>query len=46
VSASFDVSKVEETDLLERRLADRELVEGAVKVSLRPFQILTLRLSR
>ncbi len=46
LTASFDVSKVEETDLLERRLADRELVDRTVNLSLRPFQILTLRLSR
>ncbi|MET9021369.1 glycoside hydrolase family 38 C-terminal domain-containing protein [Actinopolymorpha sp. NPDC004070] len=46
VSTSFGAASVTETDLLERPLADREVVDGAVEVTLRPFQILTLRFAR
>jgi alpha-mannosidase len=47
LTAGFAVSAVEEVDLLERRLAGRDLDNGgAVSFGLRPFQILTLRLKR
>ncbi|WP_181766864.1 alpha-mannosidase [Streptomyces albidus (ex Kaewkla and Franco 2022)] len=50
LSTGTPVTSVTETDLLERPLADapaRQLSEdGSVEVSLRPFQILTLRLGR
>ncbi|MDJ1130910.1 alpha-mannosidase [Streptomyces iconiensis] len=48
LSASFPVASVAETDLLERPLpGTHHHVEGAgVRVWLRPFQILTLRLGR
>jgi alpha-mannosidase len=46
LTPSFAVTAVQETDLLERRLADRALENGAVTFELRPFQVLTLRLSR
>jgi alpha-mannosidase len=44
LTAGFAVSAVEEADLLERRLARRDLDGNAVSLELRPFQILTLRL--
>nr|WP_042185194.1 glycoside hydrolase family 38 C-terminal domain-containing protein [Kibdelosporangium sp. MJ126-NF4]CEL16605.1 Alpha-mannosidase [Kibdelosporangium sp. MJ126-NF4]CTQ89044.1 Alpha-mannosidase (EC 3.2.1.24) [Kibdelosporangium sp. MJ126-NF4] len=43
---SFPVSSAKVTDLLERPLADAETTAAGIPVSLRPFQILTLRLSR
>ena len=54
LTPSFAVDSVEETDLLERPLPDREHREcavtvaeaGEVDLALRPFQILTLRLKR
>ncbi|MGH3313920.1 MAG: alpha-mannosidase, partial [Streptomyces sp.] len=50
LSPGLPVTSVTETDLLERPLADAEAREvaadGSVEVALRPFQILTLRLSR
>jgi alpha-mannosidase len=46
LTAGFDVASVTEVDLLERRLADRELKDGGVSFELRPFQIVTLRLKR
>jgi alpha-mannosidase len=46
LTPGFDVTAVEEVDLLERRLADRDLRDGGVALDLRPFQILTLRLKR
>ncbi|NUR02149.1 MAG: alpha-mannosidase, partial [Streptomyces sp.] len=42
----FPLAGAQVTDLLERPLEDAEVVEGAVPVTLRPFQILTLRLRR
>ncbi len=46
LTASFGLAAAEESDLLERRLADREVEDGGVAVALRPFQVLTLRLKR
>ncbi|MFC0624487.1 alpha-mannosidase [Kribbella deserti] len=46
LTAGFEVAAVTEVDLLERQLADRDLVDGGVSFELRPFQILTLRLKR
>ncbi|MCH6162994.1 alpha-mannosidase [Streptomyces marispadix] len=50
VTAGTPVTSVSETDLLERPLEDapaRELsADGSVSVTLRPFQILTLRFAR
>ena len=46
LTPSFTATAVQETDLLERRLADRTLENGVVTFELRPFQVLTLRLSR
>jgi alpha-mannosidase len=46
VTPSFAAAGVQETDLLERHLADRALENGAVSVELRPFQVLTLRFNR
>ena len=46
LSADFEIAEANETDLLERPLARRDSTEGAIAVSLRPFQILTLRLKR
>jgi alpha-mannosidase len=43
---SFVVTGAEVTDLLERRLDTAEVTAGGVPVSLRPFQVLTLRLRR
>jgi alpha-mannosidase len=45
VSAAFPVAAVQETDLLEARLADHPHRDGRTAVTLRPFQILTLRLT-
>ncbi|MFI6654037.1 alpha-mannosidase [Streptomyces sp. NPDC050523] len=42
----FPLAGAQVTDLLERRLEDAEVAEGGVPVTLRPFQILTLRLRR
>jgi alpha-mannosidase len=42
----FPLTGAQVTDLLERPLEDAEVVDGGVPVSLRPFQILTLRLRR
>jgi alpha-mannosidase len=44
---SFPVASVEVTDLLERPLPDRPVAldgDGSVPLTLRPFQVLTLRL--
>ncbi|CAM3717055.1 glycoside hydrolase family 38 C-terminal domain-containing protein [Kibdelosporangium persicum] len=46
VKTSFPVSAAKPTDLLERPLADAEVTPDGIPVSLRPFQVLTLRLSR
>ena len=49
LTAAFDVTAVEETDLLERpfeRDALQGVDEGQVSLRLRPFQIVTLRLRR
>ncbi|RII17610.1 Mannosylglycerate hydrolase [Streptomyces sp. YIM 130001] len=45
VSTSFPVARASVVDLLERRLGDASAVSGGFRVSLRPFQILTLRLT-
>ncbi|MGI5459562.1 alpha-mannosidase [Streptomyces sp. CA-249302] len=42
----FALAGAQVTDLLERPLADAELADGGVRVELRPFQILTVRLRR
>jgi alpha-mannosidase len=46
VRASFTISGAEVTDLLERRLDTAEVTSEGVGVSLRPFQVLSLRLKR
>ncbi|WP_101787172.1 alpha-mannosidase [Nonomuraea indica] len=49
VSTGFAATGVAVTDLLERPLADAvapELADGSVAVSLRPFELVTLRFSR
>jgi alpha-mannosidase len=46
VTPSFAAASVTEVDLLERDLADRDLVGNGVSFELRPFQILTLRFKR
>lgn len=45
LSAGFALASVRETDLLERPLAEHPHHDGDVTVCLRPFQILTLRLT-
>ncbi|MFF5647034.1 alpha-mannosidase [Streptomyces collinus] len=42
----FPLAGAQITDLLERPLEDAEITDGAVALTLRPFQILTLRLRR
>jgi alpha-mannosidase len=44
----FPLAGAQVTDLLERPLEDEtaEVTDGGVPVSLRPFQVLTLRLRR
>jgi alpha-mannosidase len=42
----FPLAGASVTDLLERPLEDAEVADGGVRVELRPFQILTLRLRR
>ncbi|MEU1315833.1 alpha-mannosidase [Streptomyces tibetensis] len=42
----FPLAGAQITDLLERPLEDAEITDGAVALTLRPFQILTLRLQR
>ncbi|MEU3183457.1 glycoside hydrolase family 38 C-terminal domain-containing protein [Streptomyces sp. NPDC006923] len=49
IGTDFDATAVAATDLLERPLADAEqpeLTDGAVRLSLRPFELVTLRLTR
>ncbi|QIQ06206.1 alpha-mannosidase [Streptomyces liangshanensis] len=46
LTAAFPVAAVHETDLLEETLTVRQHDGGAVALTLRPFQILTLRLVR
>jgi len=46
VRAGFPVASADVVDLLERPLSDTALVDGGVSVTLRPFQLLTLRLKR
>jgi alpha-mannosidase len=46
VKASFDIAGAEVVDLLERPLGDAEVTDEGIPVSLRPFQIMTLRLRR
>ncbi|TKA11882.1 alpha-mannosidase [Actinacidiphila oryziradicis] len=49
LTAGFPLAAVEETDLLERRLpeaGEHVVADDGVRLTLRPFQILTLRLSR
>ncbi|MFC7302980.1 alpha-mannosidase [Streptomyces monticola] len=45
LKASFPVARADVTDLLERPLRPAETGEGGLALSLRPFQILTLRLT-
>ncbi|MEU6351504.1 glycoside hydrolase family 38 C-terminal domain-containing protein [Streptomyces sp. NPDC047072] len=42
----FPLAGAQVTDLLERPLEDASVEDGGVRVSLRPFQVLTLRLAR
>jgi len=44
LATSFPLASVEVVDLLERRLTSSEIHADGVAISLRPFQILTLRL--
>jgi len=44
-SALLD-GEVRETDLLERTLAAADVTGGDVRLDLRPFQVLTLRIAR
>jgi alpha-mannosidase len=49
LNIGFEIADVTATDLLERPLADApepELAGGAVKLTLRPFELVTLRLAR
>ncbi|MDX3854258.1 alpha-mannosidase [Streptomyces sp. AK02-01A] len=49
IGTDFDATAVAATDLLERPLTDTEqpeLADGAVRLSLRPFELVTLRLTR
>ncbi|MFI1393679.1 alpha-mannosidase [Streptomyces sp. NPDC020681] len=49
VTTAFDAAGVTVTDLLERTLGEvtaLELVDGAVQLTLRPFELVTLRLAR
>lgn len=49
LNIGFEIGDVTATDLLERQLADvpePELAGGAVKLTLRPFELVTLRLAR
>ncbi|MGW1916034.1 alpha-mannosidase [Streptomyces sp. NPDC002076] len=46
VRTGFPLAGAQVTDLLERPLEDAESADSGVSVSLRPFQILTLRLRR
>ncbi|MDQ0945353.1 glycoside hydrolase family 38 C-terminal domain-containing protein [Streptomyces sp. V1I1] len=49
LNIGFEIADVTATDLLERPLADApepELEGGAVKLTLRPFELVTLRLAR
>jgi alpha-mannosidase len=46
LTPGFQAGAVTEVDLLERTLAEHDLADGAVSFELRPFQILTLRLTR
>ena len=46
LTPGFKAGAVTEVDLLERTLSERDLVDGAISFELRPFQILTLRLTR
>ncbi|NUK06919.1 alpha-mannosidase [Streptomyces lunaelactis] len=49
VTAGFEAVEADVTDLLERPLADApkpELADGAVRLMLRPFELVTLRLTR
>jgi alpha-mannosidase len=42
----FPLAGAQITDLLERPTEDADIADGGVSVTLRPFQILTLRLRR
>ncbi|MEV0171525.1 glycoside hydrolase family 38 C-terminal domain-containing protein [Streptomyces sp. NPDC050803] len=44
--SGFPLASAQVTDLLERPLEDAEVEAGAVRIGLRPFQILTLRLTK
>ncbi|WP_431893813.1 alpha-mannosidase [Nonomuraea sp. bgisy101] len=46
LTAGFPISGVAATDLLERPIAERRHEGDAVSLSLRPFELVTLRLSR
>ncbi|MFJ4410779.1 alpha-mannosidase [Streptomyces sp. NPDC088910] len=46
LTAGFPATAVQETDLLEERLADHPHDDGRTPLTLRPFQVLTLRLIR
>ncbi|MBD0736654.1 alpha-mannosidase [Streptomyces sp. CBMA29] len=46
LTAGFPATAVQETDLLEERLADHPHDDGRTPLTLRPFQVLTLRLVR
>ncbi|GAA0646602.1 glycoside hydrolase family 38 C-terminal domain-containing protein [Kutzneria viridogrisea] len=46
LGTSFALTGARETDLLERPLNDLDVVGGGVPLQLRPFQVLTVRLSR
>ncbi|MDX6354931.1 MAG: alpha-mannosidase, partial [Streptomyces sp.] len=46
LTAAFPLASVQETDLLEDRLADHPHDDGRITLTLRPFQVLTLRLAR
>ncbi|MBM9507240.1 alpha-mannosidase [Actinacidiphila acididurans] len=46
LTADFPLTAVQETDLLETPLADHPHPAGRIALTLRPFQILTLRLAR
>lgn len=46
LTLGFSTQEVVVTDLLERPLVEPELTEGLVEVTLRPFELRTLRFKR
>lgn len=46
LAAGFAVGRVQVTDLLENPTAELTCAQGVLALTLRPFQILTLRLAR